>query len=64
MSRSIPKHDKVACTLFARDYGYLMPTVTFRLGDLTRKIAKYDPQAEGLAIAEKYSNQMVRRANG
>ena len=64
MSRSIPKRDKVAVVVFAKDYGYLMPGVSFRLGDLVKKITKYDPRAEGLSIAQRYPNQMVRRARG
>lgn len=64
MSRSIPKKDKAACIVFAKDYGYLMPGSRFRLGDLAKKIKAYDPKAEGLAIAARYPNQMVRRANG
>ena len=64
MSRSIPKRDKVAVVVFAKDYGYLMPHASFKLGDLIKKIEKYDPRAEGLAIAQRYPNQMVRRAKG
>lgn len=60
MSRSLPKTDKVAVAIFAREYGYIMPGHQFRLGELTKRIEKYDPQAEGLDVARRYPNQLIR----